>query len=130
MLATGKTFPSGTAQQFLKDEKADSCRDEAAGGRKLPGERRRGGHRESGDVATGGGSPKAEFFGHLPTHPLSDAYYSQAPIRFGSHVAKLAAFPSASEMTALANKTLDVGDDLDASRHAVVSFFRDHDVTF
>ena len=31
--------------------------------------------------ATGGGSPKADFFGHLPSHPLSDAYYSQAPIR-------------------------------------------------
>lgn len=79
---------------------------------------------------TGGGSPKADFFGHPPTHPLSDAYYSQAPIRFGDYVAKVAAFPIAPEMTALAGKTLDVGDDSDAFRHAVVSFFRDHDVIF
>ena len=33
-------------------------------------------------------------------------------------------------MIAFAEKTLDVGDDPDAFRHAVVSFLRDHVVTF
>ena len=130
VLATGKTFPSGTAQQFLKDEQQILAATKLPEGVSSLVKGAVAGIAKAVTSAIGGGSPKADFFGHLPTHPLSDAYYSQAPIRYGNHVAKLAAFPSASEMTALANKTLDVADDPNAFRHAVVSFFRNHDVTF
>ena len=130
VLATGKVFPSGTAQQFLKDEKQILAATKLPEGVSSLVKGAVSGVARAVTSATGGGSPKADFFGHPPTHPLSDAYYSQAPIRFGDHVAKLAAFPVAPEMTALENETLDVADDPDAFRHAVVSFFHAHDVTF
>ena len=130
VLATGTTFPSGTAQQFLKDEKQILAATKLPEGVSSLLKGAAAGIAQAVTAATGGGSPKADFFGHLPTHPLSDAYYSQAPIRFGDHVAKLAAFPTAPDMTALEGKKLDVGSDPDAFQHAVVSFFRDHEVTF
>lgn len=42
------------------------------------------------------GAPSAnlDVFGHPRLHPLSELYYSQAPMRWGSYVAKLAAFPA------------------------------------
>lgn len=43
--------------------------------------------------ALGGDSLNLDFYGHPRLHPLGEAYYSQAPIRWGDHVAKLAAFP-------------------------------------
>lgn len=130
VLATGPVFPSGTAQQFLKDEKqilAVTERSESVG---TSIKSAVSSVAQAVTSATGGAVAKADFFGRPPTHPLSDSYHSQAPIRFGDHVAKLAAFPTTPALTALAGKTLDVGDDPDAFRHAVVSFFRDHDATF
>ncbi len=131
VLATGTVFPSGTAQQFLKDEK------QILAATKLPESLSTGLKTAVSSIARtvtkmvgSEGSPKADFFGHPPTHPLSDAYYSQAPIRFGEHVAKLGAFPTAPEMQAMANKEIDVGEDHDGFRHAVVGFFHEHDVTF
>ena len=131
VLAIGTVFPSGTAQQFLKDEK------QILMATKAPESVSTGLKAAVSNIAQtvtkmvgGEGSPKADFFGHPPTHPLSDAYYSQAPIRFGDHVAKLGAFPTAPDMKAMANKELDVGDDPNAFRHAVVGFFKDHDVHF
>jgi hypothetical protein len=35
-----------------------------------------------------------DFYGHPRLHPLGERYYSQAPLRWGEYVAKLAAFPA------------------------------------
>ena len=131
VLATGTVFPSGTAQQFLKDEKQILAVTKAP---ESVGTTLKSAVSKIAQTVTemvgGEGSPKADFFGHPPTHPLSDAYYSQAPIRFGEHVAKIGAFPTAPETRAMANQEIDVGDDPDGFRHAVVGFFRDHDASF
>lgn len=131
VLATGTVFPSGTAQQFLKDEKQILMATKAP---ESVSTALKGAVSSLAQTVTkmvgGEGSPKADFFGHPPTHPLSDAYYSQAPIRFGDFVAKLGAFPTAPDMTAMANKEIDVGEDRDGFRHAVVSYFRGHDASF
>ncbi len=131
VLATGTVFPSGTAQQFLKDEKqilaATKMPETLSTGVKAAVS---GLAQKVTEIVGGSASPKADFFGHAPTHPMSDAYYSQAPIRFGEYVAKVAAFPAAPEMKALAGAKMDVGEDSDGFRHAVVAFFRDHDVQF
>lgn len=39
-------------------------------------------------------SANLDVFGHPRLHPLSELYYSQAPMRWGDHVAKLAALPA------------------------------------
>ena len=40
--------------------------------------------------AVGLNSANLDFFGHPPFHPLAEAYYTQAPLRYGNYVAKLA----------------------------------------
>ena len=80
--------------------------------------------------AFGGESAFADFFGHPFSHPLADSYFSQAPLRFGDHVAKLGALPAAPAQAALADWRLDPKEDEDGFRHAAVAFFRDHEAVF
>ncbi|MET0270299.1 MAG: catalase family protein [Sphingomonas sp.] len=129
VLATGTTFPSGTAKGFLRDgtvigkstglpEAAKSAVSATARtfNRLLH--------------AVGGDSALADFFGHPYSHPLSESYFSQAPIRFGDHVAKLAAVPVAPAQLALADWRLDPHADEDGFRHAAVAYFRDNDAVY
>ncbi len=43
--------------------------------------------------ALGTDSPTFGFFGHTKRTPLADAYFSQAALRYGDHVAKIGVFP-------------------------------------
>ncbi|WP_435170316.1 catalase family protein [Falsirhodobacter sp. 1013] len=129
VLASGTTFPSGTAKGFLRDgtvigkstglpETAKSAIASVA--------------RNFNRVlhAFGTENAKADFFGHPFSHPLAEPYYSQAPLRFGAHVAKLGAFPVAEAQLALTDWRLKPHEDEDGFRHAAVEFFHDHDVVF
>lgn len=129
VLASGPVFPSGTAQQFLKDEKQlETATPSSAGVKSAVSAIARGANKVL--QALGTESPKADFFGHPFSHPLSEPYYSQAPIRFGDYVAKIAAFPAMASMQGLADDKIDVSADSDGFRTAVVDFFRDNDVEF
>lgn len=129
VLATGPTFPSGTAKGFLRDgtvigksaalpEGAKSAVSSLA--------------RNFNKVlnAVGTKSALADFFGHPFSHPLADGYFSQAPMRWGDYVAKVAAVPSSVYQDGLREWTLDPHADEDGFRHAAVQFFREHDVIF
>jgi hypothetical protein len=72
----------------------------------------------SSTVATLGGQPE--------THILGETFYSQAPVRFGNYIAKLAVAPVSPELTALAQAPLNVNGVSNGLREAVVDFFRDH----
>lgn len=43
--------------------------------------------------AVGASSANLDVLGHPRRHPLAESYWSQAPIRWGDHVAKVGAFP-------------------------------------
>ncbi|AWN47253.1 catalase [Methylobacterium terrae] len=129
VLATGTTFPSGTAAGFLRDgavigksaglpEGAKSAVASAA--------------RTLNKVlhAFGTESAMADFFGHPFSHPLANSYFSQAPIRFGDHVAKLGAVPDSAGQRALAEWRLDPHADEDGFRHAAVAYFRESEAVF
>ena len=126
VLASGPTFPSGTARGFLRD---GSVIGKAAA---LP----EGVKSAVSSLARnlnrviGGASGLADFFGHPFGHPLAEPYYSQAPLRFGDHVAKIAAFPASPEQAALADWRLDPHEDEDGFRHATVRHFAEHDILF
>lgn len=75
-------------------------------------------------------SAKADFFGHPFSHPMSEGYFSQAPIRFGDYVAKLGAVPIAAEQLALADWRLDPHEDENGFRHAAVAYFDAHDAIY
>lgn len=129
VLATGPTFPSGTAKGFLRDGsvigKATGLPEGvksavAATARTL----NRALH------AFGTESAMADFFGHPFGHPLADPYYSQAPLQSGDYVAKIAAFPVPAQVDGLGDWRLNPHDDEDGFRHATVAAFAEQDIVF
>ncbi len=82
--------------------------------------------------AVGINSPKLDFFGSSRIHPLAEAYYSQAAIRYGTYIAKLAVVPVAPAQKELAENNVEVDGDKDpnALRTATVSYLRDNDAEF
>jgi hypothetical protein len=76
--------------------------------------------------AVGAGSAALDFFGHPPRHPLADIYYSQAPLRWGEHIAKVAVGPDAATLEALAGIEVDPHASFSAVRDAVVAFMKAH----
>lgn len=80
--------------------------------------------------AVGTDSANLDFFGHPRIHPLAEAYFTQAPIRYGEHVAKLAVVPTGAAQHALEALTLDTAADPDALRTATVTYLREHDASF
>ena len=67
-------------------------------------------------VATLGGQPE--------THILGETFYSQAPLRFGDFIAKIAVAPISPELTALIQAPLNVNGVPNGLREAVVDFFK------
>ena len=129
VLATGTTFPSGTAKGFLRDGtvigKATGLPE---GVKSAVSATARGFNRVL--HAFGGESALADFFGHPFSHPLSESYFSQAPLRFGDYVAKLAAVPVAPAQLNLANWRLDPHGDEDGFCHAAIAFFGGHEAVY
>jgi hypothetical protein len=79
--------------------------------------------------AVGLNSANLDFYGHPFNHPLGEAYYSQAPIRYGDYIAKIAVTPATPEQKALADQTLQPQDE-NGLRTDVVAFFRSHAAEF
>lgn len=73
--------------------------------------------------AVGAPSKTLAFLGHPPLHPLSEVYFSQAPLRWGRHVAKLAFFPTRETLDCLADPEIRIDTDADAFRAALVDHF-------
>ena len=129
VLATGTTFPSGTAAGFLRDGTViGKSAGLPEGVKSAVSSTMRNFNRLL--HAFGTESPLADFFGHAFSHPLSDSYFSQAPIRFGDHVAKLGAAPASDAQAALREWRLEPNADEDGFRHAAIDFFRQHDAVF
>ncbi len=129
VLATGTTFPSGTAKGFLRDGTVISASAGLAEGVKSAvASAARNINRALHAVGTD--SPMADFFGHPFGHPLAEPYFSQAPMRFGDFVAKLGAFPVAEEQHRLRNWTLDPHADENGFRHAALTYFEHAEAVF
>jgi hypothetical protein len=72
--------------------------------------------KQSATVATLGGQPE--------THILGETFYSQAPLRYGDFIAKIAVAPISPELTALTLAPLNVNGVPNGLRKAVVEFFK------
>lgn len=115
-------FTDGTVQQFLRTfrltgAKATFLPQSAiiAGSRAARGV-------EAALEAVGAGSAHLRFFGKPPTHPASDSYFSQAPVRYGDYIAQVSAVPTADTLTAIDDPRLDTSDD-DVFRHSMETLF-------
>ena len=122
VLASGPVFPQADAAAFLRAMKGL----ENATGKSETLKRVVSTAARVANAATGGLSANLDFFGHPPVHPLADTYYSQAALRFGDYIAKLAVAPVTPDLVALTEEKLDTAADPDAFRHAVVVFTRNH----
>lgn len=130
VLATGPTFPSGTARGFLRDGTVIGTSAALPEGAKSAVSSLARNLNKVLNAVGATPSPKADFFGHPFSHPLGDSYFSQAPLRWGDYVAKVAAFPSSVYQDQLRDWQLDPHADEDGFRHAAIAFFAEHDVIF
>jgi len=129
VLASGTTFPSGTAAGFLRDGTViGKSTGLPEGVKSAVSSTMRNLNRAL--HAFGAESALADFFGHPFSHPLADSYFSQAPVRYGDYVAKLGAVPATESQSALSEWRLDPHQDEDGFRHATVAFFRENEVVF
>lgn len=78
---------------------------------------------EAGLEAVGLESKTLGFFGHPSVHPLSEPYFSQAPMRWGDYIAKVGFYPTQATLDSLAQLEIDAADDHDAFRTAMLAHF-------
>ncbi|RST31665.1 catalase [Sphingomonas ginkgonis] len=78
----------------------------------------------------GNSSKILSFLGHPSRHPLAENYFSQAPLRWGDYVAKVAMVVSEETLAAISDEEIDASDDDNAFRHAMEAFFRRNGATF
>lgn len=85
---------------------------------------------EAAFEAVGLKSGTLKLLGREPLHPVSHPYYSQAPVRYGDYIAKVAAFPTPETLAAIGNPHVDPGQDDDAFRTTMTTFFARHGAEF
>jgi hypothetical protein len=114
-MADGPVFAALTAKKFLASLKLlAKTTDKAPGLNKALSSVLRG--LEAGLESVGSESATLKTLrGHPNNHILGATFYSQAPIRYGDYIAKMALFPVSPELTALNEKMVDVGHDLTPS---------------
>ena len=125
VLVNGPAFGAPTPKAFLATLKLlAATTDKAEGLKKVVSGAMRG-VQEIIVATTGGPNATVATMGGQPeTHILGETFYSQVPVRFGDHVAKLSVVPVAPELTALTDKPLAEGGGPNAIRAAVIEFFR------
>jgi hypothetical protein len=77
----------------------------------------------------GAQAPNLKFFGRPPAHPFAERFYTQAAVRYGAYVAKLAAMPSAATLAAVADAG-PPGSARDAFREAACTFVASRPVVY
>ena len=126
VLASGPAFPQPDAAGFLKSMKGlEKATARSEGFKEAVSTAAR-----LTNAAIGGASGTLDFFGHPPIPPLADTYYSQAAIRYGDYIAKVAVTPVTPALVALADTKLDIHADPDVFRHSVIDFLREAGAEF
>ena len=130
VLASGPTFPAGTAAGFLSQAKKIGLATPMPEGVKSAAASIARNINKVLNAVTGGPNPTLDFYGHPFSHPLDDYYFNQCPVRYGDYVAKLGAFPSSTYQDALNDWQLEPHQDEDGFRHAAIDYFTEHDAVF
>lgn len=126
VLVNGPTFSAPSAAKFLGNlQLLAKTTDKAEGLKKVLSAALRGA--ESLVEAAGSKSAKLVTLGGQPeTNILGETFFSQAPIRYGDYIAKVALAPLSANLTALTNAPLNVNGKPNGLRDAVRDFFNGH----
>lgn len=126
VLVDSPAFLSANAKAFLRGLKLlAATTDRGPGLKKVLSAVLRGAERVVERLGGESGTLKG-LGGHPETHILGETFYSQAPVRYGDHVAKVALSPRSAWLRALAGAALDVNGKPDGLREAVLAFFAEH----
>ena len=123
VLVNAPAFSAPTAEKFLGSLKLLArTTDRAEGAKKVLSRFARG--TESLLEAFGVKSALVSTLGgHPATNILGETYYSQVPILYGDHIAKISLAPVSGGLVALTHAPVDVNDHPDALRAAVQAHF-------
>ena len=119
-------FPDGSAQGFLRGFRPLGAKSTFVPDGVVVAASRVARTAEAALETVGLGAAHLRFFGKPPTHPLSDSYFSQAPVRYGDYIAQLSAVPSPATLGTIGDPKVDPSDD-DVFRHVMIAFFAGHD---
>jgi hypothetical protein len=130
VLAVGPAFNAPDAKHFLQSLKLlAATTDKAEGGKVAISALLRGANTVL--EAVGIDSAKVKTLGGYPnTHPMGERYFSQAPIRYGDHVAKVGVVPLSDNLKALEGETLDIAGRENGVREDMASFLAEEGGTF
>jgi catalase len=119
VLANGPVFSAPDAKGFLKNLKLlAATTDKAEWGKKAISAVLRS--TEKVVEAVGGMSPTLnQMGGHPHLHPLGERYFSQVPIRYGDHIAKIAVVPLSANFKALEQQQIEIEGREDALREEI-----------
>lgn len=125
VLANGPSFSAPDPKSFLKNLKMLAATTDRLEGAKV-GISAAFRVAEKALEAVGGESATLKTMGgHPHSHPLGERYFSQVPIRYGDHVAKLAVVPLSANFKALERTGIDVAEREDALREEIASVLAD-----
>ena len=127
VLANGPAFVVADARHFVKNlQLLSKTTDHAEWLKKLFSATLRGVEKTLESV--GAPSAKIKSLGGQPeTHILGETFYSQVPMLYGVHMAKVAVVPASPALHALTGEPLDTNGTPNALREAVLDFFAQHD---
>lgn len=119
VLANGRAFAAPDPQGFLKSLKLlAATTDKAEWGKKAISAVFR--VTEKAIEAVGGESATLKSLGGYPnSHPLGERYFSQVPIRYGDHIAKIGVFPLSPNFKALSDTEIAIAGRENALREEV-----------
>jgi hypothetical protein len=123
LLVDGPAFAAPTAKKFLGNLKLlAKTTDKAEGLKKALSVALRGAEALLESVGSQSGLLKT-LGGHPEDHILGETFFSQAPIRYGDYIAKVAVAPASRDLIALTDAPLNVNGKPNGLRDAVREFF-------
>jgi hypothetical protein len=125
LMVDGPVFVAKDAKDFMRQAKLlATSTDKAESGKRMLSVLLRGANAALNAVGVDSTAVQA-MGGHRQVHPLGATFFTQVPLRYGQHIAKLSLVPVSSTLTPLIDAPL--GDELanhpDGLREAVVQFF-------
>lgn len=123
LFVTGKAFLAPDAAHFVKTLKLLAATTDRVPDLKVALSRALRGAEATLEAVGGESGVLKGLGGYPPNHILSESFFSQVPLRYGDHIAKIAVFPVSPNLLALADHKLDIDGDPEAIRHAVINYF-------
>lgn len=130
LLVDGPAFLAPTPKGFLSNLKLLAKTTDRAEGLKRALSATARGIETLVEAAGGKSSALIALGGHKLTHPLGETFWSQVPIRYGDHVAKVQLVPVSPALVALKDAPVDLSGKPDGLREAVSATVAEHGATW